>query len=170
MKKYHFLAASFASLAFAGPALAAGLSSTDKSFMKSAAEAGAMEIQGSQLAVSKSSNADVKTFANKMITDHTTVGNELSGIASAKGVTLPTDPSVVQRGKLKALGTLNGDHFDVNYANQVGVDAHQSTIKLFQKEAAKGSDPDVVAFANKTLPQLQGHLQMAQSLQGSLKK
>jgi len=171
MKKFSFVAPALcSSLVFFSAAALADPSSADKRFMKDAAEGGAFEIQGSQLALSKSSNPQVKTFAETMVADHTKVAAELSALASSKGVTPPADPSVVERGKLKALGALSGDHFDKNYADQVGVDAHQATIKLFQKEASKGSDPDVVAFANKTLPKLEEHLKLAQDLQASLKK
>jgi putative membrane protein len=148
-----------ASAAYADP------SSTDKSFLKKAAEGGALEIQASQVAEQKSQDAQVKSFAEKMVTDHTKVGDELSSLASSKGVTVPTDPSVAQKAKLKVLSAESGAHFDKSYAKEIGVSAHKDTIALFQKEIDKGSDPDIKAFAQKTMPALQEHLQMAQQLQ-----
>ena len=155
-------------LAIASTVQAADLSSIDKSFLKNAAEAGAFEIQGSQLADQTSQNPQVKTFAEKMVTDHTKVASDLSALASSKQVTVPTDPSVTQRAKLKVLSKKTGANFDKSYADGVGVSAHKDTIALFQKEVDKGTDPDVKAFAQKTLPSLQEHLQMAQSLQSGV--
>jgi putative membrane protein len=37
-------------------------------------------------------------------------------------------------------------------------------VELFQKEASSGEDPTLKAFAQKTLPTLQQHLQMAEAL------
>jgi putative membrane protein len=152
-------------IAFASTAHAADIPSTDKSFMKKAAEGGALEIQASQIADQKSQDPQVKTFAEKMIADHTKAGDELNALASSKGVTLPTDPSITQKAKLKLLDSESGSHFDKSYAKQIGVDAHKDTVALFEKEAANGKDPDVKAFAEKTLPTLHEHMKMATDLQ-----
>jgi len=44
------------------------------------------------------------------------------------------------------------------------VSDHEEAVALFQKEASSGTDPDLKAFAQKTLPTLQEHLKMAQAL------
>jgi ATP-dependent Lon protease len=41
---------------------------------------------------------------------------------------------------------------------------HRETAELFQKEASSGQDPALKAFAQKTLPILQQHLQMVEAL------
>lgn len=46
----------------------------------------------------------------------------------------------------------------------MGLAAHRDTIDLFRKAAKEARDPDVRAFAAKTLPALQGHLDMAHKL------
>jgi putative membrane protein len=159
------LAVSALALAFASTAQAADVPSADKTFMKKAAEGGLLEIQASQIAVQKTQDSQVKSFADKMVTDHTKAGDELNALAQSKGVTLPTDPSITQRAKLKILNSETGTHFDKTYAKDIGVSAHKDTVALFQKEAANGKDPDVKAFAEKTLPTLQEHMKMATDLQ-----
>jgi putative membrane protein len=42
---------------------------------------------------------------------------------------------------------------------------HMKDVKEFEKQSTKGADPDIKAFASKTLPTLQEHLQMAKSLE-----
>jgi putative membrane protein len=61
------------------------------------------------------------------------------------------------------LSHLNGPEFD-REVQQHAVKAHEKAIKLFQNEAVAGQDPDLKAFAQKTLPVLQQHLAMARQL------
>jgi len=142
----------------------AKLSHQDKSFLKDAAEAGNAEVSGSQIAVAQSSSADVKAFAQQMIDDHGKAGGELKSLADQKGVKVSDTPSVTKKTEIKLLSERKGSSFDQHYADSIGVKAHQDAIKLFQKEVDKGSDADVKAWASKTLPTLQHHLEMAQSL------
>ena len=140
------------------------LSGQDKSFLKDAAEGGNAEVEGSKVALDKSSNADVKTFAQMMVDDHGKAGTELKGLADQKGVKVSDTPSIAKKTEIKLLSERKGSSFDQHYADSIGVKAHQDTIKLFQKEVDKGSDADVKAWASKTLPTLQHHLEAAQAL------
>jgi putative membrane protein len=137
---------------------------SDASFMKQAAENGNAEIEASKLALTKAKNPEVKTFADHMVADHTKVADELKQLAASKKVDLPTGPSMMQKGKLKMLNSGSDDKFDERYARDFGLKAHQDTIKLFQNAANEAKDADVKAFAQKTLPALQSHLDMARKL------
>ncbi len=141
------------------------ISHKDSAFMKQAAENGHAEVENSKLALQKSGNADVKAFAQKMVDEHTKASEELAALAASKGVDLPKDPSVMQKGKMKVLSARDGTSFDRHYAESVGVEAHKDTVKLFEKAAKESDDADVKAWATKTLPTLQHHLQEAQALQ-----
>jgi putative membrane protein len=46
---------------------------------------------------------------------------------------------------------------------------HEKDVKEFEEEAKDGSDADVKAWANKTLPTLKKHLELAKEIQGKLK-
>ena len=140
------------------------LSGQDKSFLKDAAEGGNAEVSASQVALDKSTNADVKTFAQMMVDDHGKAGTELKGLADQKGVKVSDTPTITKKTEIKMLSERKGSSFDQHYADSIGVKAHQDTIKLFQKEVDKGSDADVKAWASKTLPTLQHHLEAAQAL------
>jgi putative membrane protein len=142
----------------------AKLSGQDKSFLKDAAEGGNAEVSGSQIALTQSANADVKAFAQQMVDDHGKAGAELKGLAEQKGVKVSDAPSITKKTEIKILSERKGSSFDQHYADSIGVKAHEDTIKLFQKEVDKGSDADVKAWAAKTLPTLQHHLEMAQAL------
>ncbi|MGY6271325.1 DUF4142 domain-containing protein [Achromobacter denitrificans] len=142
----------------------AKLDSADRDFIENAAQAGNMEIAGSKLALEKARDPDVKAFAQKIIDDHGKAGQQLASIAKSKGYDAPTEPSLVQQAKLKALG-LRDDSFDKAYIDEIGVSAHQDAVKLFQEASNDVKDPDVKQFAIQTLPVLQQHLEMAQGLQ-----
>ena len=142
----------------------AKLSHQDKSFLKDAAEGGNAEVEASKVALSQSASADVKSFAQQMVDDHGKAGSELKALAEQKGVKVPDDPSTVKKAEIKVLSGRKGSSFDQHYADSIGVKAHEDTVKLFQKEVDKGTDADVKAWAQKTLPALQHHLEMARQL------
>ena len=142
--------------------------SADVAFMKQAAENGHAEVESSRMALQKSPDPQVKRFAQTMVDDHQKAGAELKQLASSKGVEVPAEPSLIQRAKLKLLSASDGAEFSRNYMESMGVEAHKETIELFQKAATGAQDPDVKAFATKTLPTLKKHLSMAQELHGSL--
>ena len=143
---------------------------SDASFMKEAAHAGAAEIEASKLATTKAKNADVKTFADSMIADHTKVADELKALAATKNVKLPEGPSMKQKAEIKLIDAGDNDKFDERYAKTFGVKAHQDTIKLFEDASKNAKDPEVKAWAEKTLPGLKHHLEMAQALSVAPKK
>jgi len=145
------------------------LSGSDESFFTKAAEAGLAEIEGAKLAQQKASTSEVKDFAARMITDHTKVSEELKALAVKKGVTLPTEPSLIQKGEIKALSLLD-DKFDENYVDRMAVSAHESTITLFKDTVKDSEDADIKAFAQKTLPALESHLDMAKKLHPTVSK
>ncbi|ETF03599.1 hypothetical protein W822_05840 [Advenella kashmirensis W13003] len=145
------------------------LSSNDESFLNDAAQAGLAEIEGGKLAQQKAKTSEVKDFATNMITDHTKVGDELKQLAAKKGVTVPTEPSLLQKGELKALSLLD-DKFDENYVDRMAVAAHENTVELFKKTADEAEDGDIKVFAQKTLPALEEHLKMAKALHPTVSK
>jgi len=149
------------------PAATNKLDSEARGFLTDAAESGHMEIAGSKMALEKSKNAEVKQFAQKMIDDHTKVGQQLEALAKSKGYEPPKEPSLMQTAKLKAMG-LRDEGFDKAYADEIGVDAHESAVKLFEKASKEVKDPEVKQFAIETLPSLQQHLQAAKALQQSV--
>jgi putative membrane protein len=138
-----------------------GLSHHDHAFIMKAAKAGNKEIAVSQAVMDKLTNPQVKNFAQTMVTDHTAAGAELATIAASKNVQLPpADTSISDEWSKKS-----GD-VDHKYVKEM-VSDHEEAVKLFEKETTS-KDPDLAAFAQKTLPTLQHHLMMAQDLAKAL--
>jgi putative membrane protein len=139
------------------------LSVGDDKFVRDAAESSLAEIAMGQIGVQKATNADVKSFAQKMIDDHTQANSQLAPIASQKGVTLPTQPSTLHRAAADRISKLSGAEFDRAFMDQMVMD-HQKVVTEFQHVSKGGKDADVKSFASTMLPNLQDHLRMAQTL------
>ncbi|WP_394780285.1 DUF4142 domain-containing protein [Undibacterium sp.] len=146
------------------------LSRIDKEFLMNAAQAGTTEILASKTASGKAASQAVKTFAAGMVVDHTKVADELKQLASSKGVNVPDEPSMKQQALMAKLNVLDGAQFDQLYADEIGVAAHKEAVALFRKASLSAKDADVKAFAQKTLPALEHHLQMAESLKAAVNK
>jgi putative membrane protein len=108
-----------------------------------------------RLAEQKSQNEDVKSFGQRMVTDHSKANDELKSIAEKKGVKLPgKEPSETWSS-------------DKTYMNMMLKD-HEKDLAEFQDEAKSGSDPDVKKFAEDTAKMIQEHLDLAKETQGKL--
>ena len=145
---------------------ALGITPSTPDFVREAAMSDMFEIQSSQLAEQKASDQPTKTFAQKMVTDHTKTSSEVKAMVSGgkvKGVELPTDMASSQKSMLDKLKGLNGNDFTKQYHSDQ-VSAHKDAVSLFERYGKGGDNDDLKAWANKTLPDLQGHLKMAQDL------
>jgi putative membrane protein len=138
----------------------------DAMFMRHAAAASLAEIQAGRIALDKSSSAQVKQLAQRIIDDHTKANEQLTSIAGRKQVTLPTEPMPMQKQEAARLQSLSGNSFDQAYARAM-VQDHRDAIKMFGMESHSGMDSDLKQFASMTLPALKQHLQMAEQIAGN---
>lgn len=149
-----------------------GTSSTvlpaDKEWVSKAGMAGMAEVQMGNLAMQKATSADVKAFAQRMVTDHSKANEELQQLATAKGLTLPAQLDSEHQGGLDHLSGLSGAAFDKAYMQHM-VDDHEKAASLFQNGSASAEDPDIRAYAAKTLPIIQEHARLAQEVSGKVK-
>jgi len=163
MKKIALAVAVFAlglgSLANADEAKNKPVSKADRKFIEDAAIAGMSEVALSKVALEKGTSDKVKTFAQHMIDDHTKAGDELKTLAGQKSVTLPVDLDVKAKQAQAKLEKLNGEAFDKQYLKVMKSD-HEKVVSMFKKESTSKGDADVTGWAGKTLPTLQGHLDM----------
>jgi len=121
-----------------------------------------------QLAVRRATSADVKQFGQRMVTDHTQANQELMKMAMKEGLSVPRELDQMHRDAIDKLSQLQGAEFDRAYMNHMLKD-HEEGVALFEKEMRNGKDAGLKAFAEKTLPTLKQHLQMARTISESLK-
>lgn len=136
----------------------------DRKFVEEAAGSGMFEVQVSQLAATKASDPAVKSFASMLVEHHTAANNELTQLANTKGVELPAAPPRGMRKDIEDLGKKSGQEFDRDYIRNVGIKAHEKDVKMFEKASKDLKDPQLKAFAAKTLPVLQQHLAQAKQI------
>lgn len=134
-------------------------------FANTAAASDAFEIATSKLALENSNSADVKKFANQMITAHTASTDKLK--ATTAGLNLPITPdpklNAEQQTILDSLKTKKGADFDTAYiaGQRTG---HQETLDMLKAYAATGDVPALKTLAQGLVPTVAAHLNMAKSL------
>jgi putative membrane protein len=124
-----------------------------------------MEIQAAKLALSKEPDSDTKPFAERMVKDHAHTLIELKAlVGSGKvNVALPTALDAEHQREIDELEVKSGKEFDRAY-DPMQVKAHERAVQLFEAYARNGDNPDLKAWAAKTLPHLKQHLAMAKKL------
>jgi putative membrane protein len=134
----------------------------DWEFFKEAAQGGMAEVRLGQMAADKAKSEAVKSFGQRMVTDHGKASQELKDLAVAESVTLPTEMSADAKASQEKLSGLSGAEFDKAYMEEMLKD-HKKDISAFQEEAQQGKDPEVKNWAEKTLPTLQEHHTLAET-------
>ena len=155
------IATFFAASAFAQAQGAPNLSGGDRKFLDKAAAHGAAEVEMGRLAQQKGASQQVKDFGARMVQDHGKANDELKTLASAKGMAPAAKPDKEHEKKLASLQDKSGTDFDKAYMKEMVAD-HKKDVAEFRKQAKSAKDPEVKAFAEKTLPTLEGHLKLAQ--------
>ncbi len=135
----------------------------DKQFVRKALEGGMAEVQLGQLALQKSNNADVKQFAQRMVDDHTKLGDQLKPIAEQMNVKIPTGPSAKDKATMVKLQALNGDAFDQAYIKDMVKD-HEKDQKDFKHESQTAANPDLKQAATQGEQVVSEHLQMIKQI------
>ncbi len=141
---------------------------SDGDFATKAATGGMAEVATAQLALTKTSNAQIKDFARMMVADHGKANEELKAIAKMKNMSLPEATDEEHQKKMDELNMKTGNDFDKAYISAM-VDDHKKTLQLMQDEAKDGKDTDLKAFAAKTAPVVQSHLDMINKIQDRMK-
>ncbi|HDS1695056.1 MAG: DUF4142 domain-containing protein [Pseudomonas alloputida] len=139
------------------------MATTSDDFVDAATEAGIAEVVTGKLAQEKSQNAEIKTFAQQMVTDHTQANQKLGDIARKLDISVPDEAAMTDKIK-KMILEWRDESFDKSYLNNQ-VDAHEKAVELFKKEAASSDKAELKAFASETLPKLEQHLEQAKALQ-----
>ena len=144
------------------------LTDKDYKFVQEAARGGQMEVELGELARQRGASQTVRDFGDRMVKDHSKAGDELKQIIARKGASIPTSMSHQERSTMDSLQKATGKDFDKAYAKDMLKD-HKEDVKKFQAAAKELNDPDLRAFAQKTLPTLEQHLQLAEQMEKAVK-
>lgn len=146
-------------------AAASAADKAEQKFMQNAIQGNLAEIQMGQLAQQKAQSADVKSYGEMLVTDHSAANDQAKKIAETIGMTPPAEPSAKQKSMYDKMSKLSGAEFDRAFAKEMVAD-HKKDISEYKRESAKKNSP-VADLAKQTLPTLQKHLDAAEKLQKS---
>jgi putative membrane protein len=137
-------------------------------FVTKASIANQFEIDSSKLALEKAQNSEVKSFAQRMVDDHTKTGDRMKEVLdSSDSNAKPADELDNKHQKLlDKLQDTSGNAFDRQYI-AIQTDAHKEAVSLFADYSKNGKDKALKNFAGKTLPTLKDHLKHVQQLKAN---
>ncbi len=140
------------------------LSATDSAFITGAGQASNAEIAAANLALTRSTNADVLAFANLMITDHTAENSALAQVGTDVGEASPTGVDATQAATAATLTPLSGPAFDKAYIDSE-ISGHTMNLQNnYTPELASGTNAEVKQYATTYQPQVQSHLMKADAI------
>lgn len=139
----------------------------DHQFAIKAAQGNMAEIELGKLALKKSTNEEVKQFAQTIIGDHTSAQTELKSLASRQGINLPGGIDQMSKSTVTQLDKLTGAAFDRAFIEDMVKD-HDQAVNDFETEASSGSDAALKDWASKTVPTLKEHQRMAKEIAAKL--
>ena len=155
------------------PAAASAQSINDAQIASIVVTANQVDIDAGKLAASKTSNADVKTFAQQMVTDHTGVNKQATALVTKLKVTPEDNPTsqALKKGgadNVASLKGLKGAAFDKAYVDHE-VAYHQAVLDAVDKVLIpSASNADLKALLVKVRPAFVAHLEHAKHVQASL--
>ena len=142
---------------------AASLTTSDRQFVKAAAEGGMAEVELGKLAEENGGTSEVKDFGKRMVTDHTKINDQLKELAGKEDVTLPQQLNAKDKMTKESLSKLSGTAFDKAYMKDMVKD-HTADVSEFRKESTAAHSAAVKDFASDALPTLESHLKEAKSI------
>lgn len=162
-------------LMLSGSVFAAAPAPTDPEIAHIVVTANNVDVEAGKLAASKSKNAEVKKFAEQMVTDHTAVNKQATDLAGKLKVT-PKDNETSKSLKaggdanIKKLKGLKGAEFDKAYVdNEVAY--HQAVLDAVDKVLVPSAkNAELKALIEKVRPAFVAHLEHAKTIQTSLNK
>lgn len=139
----------------------------DVDFVVTAADEGLFMVLASALAKTNASSEKVKMLSEHVIKEHSKANEELKKISIKKNITIPGKLSNKMQNKFDNLTKLKGEEFDKEYTKTM-IEEHKEAIDKCEKEAEKGNDGELKAWAAGRVSILRSHLQMAESTKDML--
>lgn len=133
------------------------------------------EIKMADAILNKTTNSDVKEFANKMKSNHQENLKNAQDLAKSLNLTMTTSPKAVileKKGEenLKALESKQGKELDIAFVNTM-VKGHTDVLAMLDKHLknlSSDANADFVNFMKDTKKMVSDHLDEAKDLQTKL--
>jgi putative membrane protein len=136
----------------------------DARFVWEASAAGLAEVNCGTLAEKQAANPDVRRFAQRMVRDHTKANQELLRLTNEKKWEPAPTMDREHQALFGKLSRMSGPNFHRAYV-EGQVKDHEQAVSLFDNAAKNAEDPQLKAWASRTLPTLREHLKMVRDLE-----
>jgi putative membrane protein len=120
-------------------------------------------IEESRLALDRTGDPQVKTFARRLVEDHESAEAELKAAAEGSGAAVPMTLDQEHRTRLTALRGRSGTDFDKAYVADQG-ENHSNALTLYGDYMLWGEYEKLHALAIKMIPITEAELKDAQVL------
>jgi len=139
----------------------------DATFVKKAASGNRREVQLGKLAAERASNAEVKSFAERMVKDHQKAQKDLEHAVKSASLSMPHKEKGEHDKDPAKLEKLKGADFDSAYMKCM-VEDHETAEALYEKASKEMKNAELKKYATQTLPVVREHLKMAKEISGRL--
>ncbi|MFF5229744.1 DUF4142 domain-containing protein [Dactylosporangium sp. NPDC000521] len=136
------------------------LSTQDRMFLDQAAQGAQFEVTTGHLAATRGASAAVRSFGQRMVTDHGKEPRQLQALDQGLGITTSAPAGSPQQNLIHIWSNTQGGTFDCSYAPAIYA-LHALDVHTFDHEAVSADSAQVRQFAAGQLPVLSQHLQMA---------
>jgi len=133
----------------------------ERRFLKDAAATSRFQSEASRIALAKSNDAGVRSFAATLINHHAAATTTLQHMLHIRGMAPPMLEND-QRKTLNRLAKLHGKKFDREFMEEIGLKNQQQDVELYEKAGVGARDPVLKAWIANTLPTLRYHLATAE--------
>jgi putative membrane protein len=142
----------------------AGVSGLDQEYLKAAAAGDAFEVQGARIALERSSDSKLRSYARMLYRDHRKSMHETLVLAQRLGVKgVAGRPTKSQSWELKSVARMKAGAFHRWYLLLESHD-HKDDISEARDERDNGTNAAVRSSARQELPVLIKHLKVAERL------
>jgi putative membrane protein len=135
----------------------------DTRFMENATQANWTEIKLGELAIKRTTRADVKSYAELVVQHHKNAQQSLKDIMKKVNTDLPKDITVEQQASIDDLKRTDDANFDGLFVKRMIVD-HEKAVALYESFIGSTKSPELKNYANITIDHIKFHLAKAQEL------
>lgn len=141
----------------------------DNLFLQEAANNASWMVTLGELAHQQAASGDVRQYGIKMAADYQNHINELNLLAGQKAIFILPDTNIVRQNTTQYFRQKSGADFDRNYISLM-VEENRSMVSSYQREAQKGLDTEIRAFAYEKIKILEGYVAWAHQILQDLPK
>jgi putative membrane protein len=143
------------------------LSMDDKEFLMNAEKSEIRQKALAETALAKSTNADIRAFANQVASERSRDLEKLRAVMKIKDFAQPATEEELELEAMNRLHRLTGTALDHEFISLITAEQQQS-IGAFDRAAETATDPDVRKYASEVLPTLRKDFDTAVALETKL--